>query len=255
MITNPRSILITGASGAIGAALAHSYAAPNVTLLLHGRDIARLQAVEQACLSLGAAVHCLPADLSAPDGARAWMAQVLATHTPDLVILNAGMNIHVQGAGENWLESEQLMQLNLLAVMGMADLVSRQMQQRQHGQIAFLSSLAGYFGLPVTPSYCASKAGVKAYAEAMRGFLAPRGIGVSVIMPGYVSSPMCAAMPGPKSFELSPDKAAKIIRRGLNRNQARISFPFPLNFGTWWLAVLPASISTWLVRLMGYGVK
>lgn len=255
MKSNPRVILITGASGAIGSALAKIYAAPNRLLILHGRDIHRLAATEQACHARGATVICETGELNQPHAARDWMTRILKSHQPDLVFFNAGMNIHIQGAGEDWQASEQLMQLNLLSVMGMADLVSRQMQERKQGQIAFISSLAGYFGLPVTPSYCASKAGIKAYAEAMRGFLGARGISVSVIMPGYVSSPMCAAMPGPKSFELSPDKAAKIIQNGLNRNKARISFPFPLNFGTWWLAVLPASLSTWLVKIMCYGVK
>ena len=107
-------------------------------------------------------------------------------------------------------------------------------------------------GLPVTPSYCASKAAIKAYGEALRGWLKKEGIGISVIMPGYVDSVMCREMPGPKPFLMQPPRAAALIRQGLARNKARISFPFPLNFGTWWLAVLPAAISVWIVGLMGY---
>ena len=126
------------------------------------------------------------------------------------------------------------------------------MRQRQAGQIVLVSSLAGYFGLPVTPTYCATKAGIKAYGEALRGWLAPEGIQVNVVMPGYVASPMCDAMPGPKPFLWQPAKAARFIRRGLEKNQARISFPFPLNFGTWFLAVLPASMSLWILGLLGY---
>jgi len=72
-------------------------------------------------------------------------------------------------------------------------------------------------------------------------------------MPGYVQSPMCDEMPGPKPFLWSPERAARVIQRRLARDQARISFPFPLNWGTWWLAVLPASVSTCIVRWMGYG--
>ncbi|MBV5331613.1 short-chain dehydrogenase, partial [bacterium] len=69
----------------------------------------------------------------------------------------------------------------------------------------------------------------------------------------YVESKMCRDMPGPKPFLWPADRAARAIRRGLERNQARISFPFPLNFGTWWLAVLPAEVSERIVRLLGYG--
>lgn len=116
-----------------------------------------------------------------------------------------------------------------------------------------ISSLAAHFGLPVTPAYCASKAGVKAYGEALRGWLAGEGIRVNVVMPGYVKSPMCDDMPGPKPFLWTPERAARAIRRGLERDQPRISFPFPLNLGTWLLGTLPAGLATRIVRWLGYG--
>ena len=65
---------------------------------------------------------------------------------------------------------------------------------------------------------------------------------------------MCEGMPGPKPFLWQPDKAALAIKRGLARNEARISFPFPLNLGTWFLAVLPAGLSQRLLRFFGYAV-
>jgi short-subunit dehydrogenase len=115
-----------------------------------------------------------------------------------------------------------------------------------------MSSLAGFFGLPLTPAYSASKAGVKAYGEALRGWLAPYGVQVTVVMPGYVASTMSEAMPGPKPFVWTPDRAAKLIQRRLALNHARISFPFPLNIGCWLLAVLPPSWSVKILALLGY---
>jgi NAD(P)-dependent dehydrogenase (short-subunit alcohol dehydrogenase family) len=147
---------------------------------------------------------------------------------------------------------EALLDINLKAGMAMVHAALPAMRQRGRGQIALVSSLAGYFGLPVTPSYCASKAALKAYGEALRGWLAPEGIRVNVIMPGYVESPMCDAMPGPKPFLWQPAKAARFIQRGLARDKARISFPFPLNLGTWFLAVLPAAVSLRILSLLGY---
>ena len=246
------SILITGATSAIGGALAEVYAKQGVTLHLHGRNEARLSEVATACRAKGAEVRTQRLDLRDFAALRSWLGEIGPL---DLVIVNAGMNTHIGQAGEPepWDEVETLLDVNLKAAMVIVQAVLPAMRTRGRGQIALISSLAAYFGLPVTPAYCASKAGLKAYGEALRGWLAPEGIKVNVIMPGYVKSPMCDDMPGPKPFLWSPERSARTIQRGLERDKARISFPFPLNWGTWWLAVLPASVSTRIVRWLGYG--
>lgn len=247
-----RYVLISGATSAIGAALAVEYAQPSVVLYLHGRNDVKLTEVAERCRARGAQVHAQRLDLCALDALRGWLESLDAL---DLAIINAGMNTHIgrNGEPEPWHEVEALLDVNLKAAMAMVHAVLPAMRTRGRGQIALVSSLAAYFGLPVTPAYCASKAGLKAYGEALRGWLASEGIKVNVIMPGYVKSPMCDEMPGPKPLLWSPERAARVIRRGLERDKARISFPFPLNFGTWWLAVLPASVSIRIVRWLGYG--
>lgn len=249
-----RRILITGATGSIGAALAQAYSAPGVCLHLHGRNPEGLTAVAAACRRLGAAVVTHRMDLCDTAGLRGWLAGLGEL---DLVILNAGMNtdIGASGEGEPWGEVEALLDTNLKASMAIVHAVLPAMRRRGRGQIALVSSLAGYFGLPVTPAYCASKAGLKAYGEALRGWLGPEGIRVNVIMPGYVKSPMCDGMPGPKPFLWPPERAARVIKSGLARDKARISFPFPLNWGTWWLAVLPAALSIRIVGWLGYRAR
>lgn len=251
---NPQRILITGATGAIGGALAEAYAAPGIELHLHGRNAAKLATVAGRCIARGATVLTQRFDLRDTAALRAWLDEVCATAALDLVVVNAGMNTHVGPGGENepWDEVEALLDINLKASLAMVHGVLPAMRRRGRGQIALVSSLAGYFGLPVTPAYCASKAGVKAYGEALRGWLAPEGIRINVIMPGYVESPMCEAMPGPKPFLWPPERAAGFIRRGLTKDKARISFPFPLNLGTWFLAVLPAAVSLRILGLLGY---
>jgi len=252
---SPQTILITGATGAIGSALARAYATSGLRLILHGRNPDRLRDVSQACERLGAVVDCCTLDVRFIEPLRTWVREVDRATPLDLVIANAGMNIDVgaDGRGESWEAAEALLDTNIRATMALVDAVLPGMRARQSGQIALISSLAAYFGLPVTPSYCASKAAVKAYGEALRGWLAAEGIRVSVVMPGYVDSPMCRAMPGPKPFLLRPERAARLIREGLERNKARISFPFPLNLGTWALAVLPAHLSQRIVHWAGYG--
>jgi short-subunit dehydrogenase len=246
------TVLITGATSAIGRALAWEYAAPGVMLHLHGRDAETLREVAAACQARGAQVVTTLLDVRDFTALRAWLTGLGSL---DLVVINAGMNTHIgpNGEPEPWGDVEALLDVNLKAVMVAVQAVLPAMRARGNGQIALISSLAGYFGLPVTPTYCATKAGLKAYGEALRGWLGPEGIRVNVVMPGYVKSPMCDDMPGPKPFLWSPERAAQAIKRGLERDRARISFPFPLNWGTWWLAALPAGLSIRIVRWLGFG--
>lgn len=248
-----RCILITGATGAIGGALAYEYAMLDVVLLLQGRNEKRLEELAKICRDQGATVVTHVVDLRDQTALFAWIKEI-SSYPLDLVIVNAGMNTHIgaHGEAEPWRDVEAILDINLKAAIAITQGVLPSMREKKKGQIALVSSLAAYFGLPVTPTYCASKAGLKAYGEALRGWLAPEGIKINVIMPGYIQSPMCDEMPGPKPFLWTPKQAAKAIKKGLEKDKARISFPFPLNFGTWWLAVLPASLSGRIVAWLGY---
>jgi short-subunit dehydrogenase len=251
----PSSVLITGATGGIGGALAEAYAAPGVTLVLHGRDEEQLASVAGRCAARGALVRTRALDVRDRPALRAWLAQTAAESPIDLVFVNAGVNIFADPArgAESWPDMERLIEVNVLAALATVDALLPAMRARKQGQVALISSLAGYFGLPVTPSYCASKAALKAYGEGMRGLLAAEGVGVTVVMPGFVATPMERAFPGPKPFLWSAGRAARVIKRRLEGNPARISFPFPLDFGSWITAVLPAAVSQRLIALMGYG--
>lgn len=249
-----RCVLITGATGAIGGALAKVYATPNTHLVLHGRQQHTLEALAAECRMAGAKVTLSSVSLTDDTALKAWLTALSVDQVPDIVIANAGKNTHPthEGELEPWDDVQALLDINLKTPIAMAQHLVPAMQARGSGQLVFISSLAGWHGLPTTPSYSASKAGIKAYGEGLRGLLAPHGIGVTVVMPGYVTSPMSEAMPGPKPWEWSPQRAANKIARGISANRARVSFPFPLNFGTWWLAVLPAGISQWLVKRFGF---
>lgn len=244
-------ILITGATSAIGSELASLYAQPNVTLYLHGRNTEKLTQVAQRCYEAGAEVFTQHLDLRDFSSLQQWL-QTL--DRLDLVVINAGMNAHIGPSGEPepMSEVEALLDVNLKATMVIVQAVLPAMRKQGKGQIALISSLAAYFGLPVTPTYSATKAAIKAYGESLRGWLASEGVRVNVVMPGYVKSAMCDDMPGPKPFLWTPQRAAKSIKLGLDRNRARISFPFPLNWGAWWLTVLPAAISQRIVCWLGY---
>jgi len=251
----PATILITGATGAIGCSLARYYAKPDVHLILQGRNAEALGKIADACIAQGADVLTQVMDLRDIPALQQWLAELAATRLPDLVIASAGMNINNGPGrrGETWQDIEALLDLNIKSTIALANGLIPAMRRRGSGQLALISSLAAFYGLPVTPSYCAGKSAIKAYGEAMRGWLARDGVHVNVVMPGYIKSDMCDAMPGPKPFLMTPEQAARIIAKGLAKNRARISFPFPLNIGTWLLAVLPAALSQRFVRLLNYG--
>jgi short-subunit dehydrogenase len=251
----PSTILITGATGGIGAALARNYAQPGRTLILHGRDTARLTSLTQECETRGAQVHGVTLDLRDAAAAIEALRGVSSHYAIDLAIVNAGVSSAI-GDGreaEDWDTARAVLAVNLDGAIATVAGVLPGMRRRGAGQIAIVSSLAAYYGLPVTPIYCASKAAMKAYGEALRGWLAPQGIAVNVVMPGFVQTSMSERFQGAKPGLMMPERAATLIRRGLERNRARIAFPRTLAWGMWWLSVLPPALSQRILIALGYG--
>ncbi|MCP3868889.1 MAG: SDR family NAD(P)-dependent oxidoreductase [Gammaproteobacteria bacterium] len=250
----PKRILLTGASGDIGSALATSYAANGVTLALTGRDRAKLTSVGENCQSLGAKVLVEPIDVTDHDRLREWVIAIDQAHPIDLIVANAGItgSIGANGQIESWEDTKKILDTNLYGVLSAVHPLIERMRERRQGQIGLMSSLSGYHGLPITPAYCGSKAAIKVYGEALRGLLAADGVGVSVICPGFVKSAMSDRFPGPKPFMIAPQQAAGMIKAGLANDRARISFPFPMNLGMWFLSTIPPVLSDRLISLFGY---
>ncbi|MCB1619957.1 MAG: SDR family NAD(P)-dependent oxidoreductase [Thiothrix sp.] len=247
-------IVITGASNGIGAALAVCYAAPGRVLGLVGRNRERLAQVERQCRDRGAQVCIGQLDINDHACLRQWLTDFDRRYPVDLLIANAGVThaIGPDNAPEPLEAVCRLLATNLTATIQTVDPVLHAMRQRGHGQIALTSSLAAFYGLPVTPAYCASKAALKAWGEALRGQLAPEGIRINIICPGFVESDMSTQFPGPRPFMISPQKAAVLIQRGLARNRAHISFPRLLSLGMRLLPVLPYPLASFFIRLSGY---
>jgi short-subunit dehydrogenase len=236
---NPKSIAITGGSSGIGAALALAYAGPGVSLALAGRDEPRLEAVAASCRAAGAAVTVARVEVTDQDAVARWIAEADRAAPLDLVIANAGTSAGTGSGGESEQQARTIFAVNLDGVVNTVLPAVAALRPRRRGQIAIMSSLAGFRGFPGAPAYCASKAAVRVWGESLRGHLAPVGIGVSVICPGFVRSPMTAVNQFPMPLLMVGDAAARRIKRGLARNRGRISFPWPLAAVAWLLGGLP----------------
>lgn len=246
----PKSILITGASSGLGAALAQAFAGPDVVLQLGGRDSGRLDEVARRCRALGAEVHVQNGDVVDRAAMRAWIEGADERMPLDLVIANAGLGGGAFLAGEAEQDESvvrTLFDVNLTGVLNTVLPILPRFIARRGGQIALIASISAWRGLPDAPAYSAAKAAVKTYGEALRGQLAPFGVRVSVVLPGLVDTPMSAGLPGPLPFMMSAPEAALRVRKGLARDKGRIAFARPLALMFWCLAVMPAA---WSDRLL-----
>lgn len=246
---DPRSILITGASSGIGWALAQTYAKPGVTLFLGGRDAMRLSEVSVDCTALGAEVHEHAVDVTDQARMAAWIADCDARSPLDLVIANAGISAGTS-AGQISEPEEQVRRLFAVNVDGVLNTVLPAlplMQARARGQLALVSSMAGFRGLAGASAYCATKAAVRILGEGMRGTVSGSGVGVSVICPGYIRTPMTEVNKFPMPFLMSAHDAAQIIQSGLSRNRSRIAFPWRMYAVLWLLQLLPVALTDTIV--------
>lgn len=242
---NPQNILITGASSGIGKALAIAYSKQATNLFLGARNIDRLKQVKQICQELNAKINvfCREIDVKNESAMTQWIEEIEQNNVIDLVIANAGISAGTASGIESKQQIKEIFAVNLDGVLNTINPAIVKMKERKKGQIAIISSLAGFRGLPSSPAYSASKAAVRVYGEALRGNLADFGIEVNVICPGYIKTPMTEVNEFPMPFIIEADECAKKIMHGLEKNKSRISFPFPLFFLVWFFTLLSNKIT------------
>ena len=243
----PRTIVITGASSGIGEALALRYASERARLGLLGRNRERLDRVAAECRRHGAEAHVAAIDVRARSEIRGWLEDFDRATPVDVLIANAGVMAGRPPDGEIEPpdDSHALIETNVVGVLNAIHPLLPRMMSRGHGQIGIVGSLAGFIPLPDAPSYCASKSAVLSYGLALRSLLRPHGIGVSVICPGYVTTPMTQQESGWKPFEMSAERAAALICRGLACNRPIIAFPFLLALLSRIGGILPDRVRRW----------
>ncbi len=239
----PKNILITGASSGLGAALALEYAKAGNNLYLQGRDVEKLENIAEKCRASGAKIYTKITDVTDSKTMQQWIEEADKLSPLDLIIANAGISAGSGGGGETTQQVRKIFATNIDGVINTIQPAIPLMLKRGCGQIAIMSSLAGIRALPSSPAYSASKACVRYYGEALRGNLLNHGVEVSVICPGYIKTPMTDVNNFPMPFIMSAEKAAKIIRKNLEKGKGRIAFPLALYLPLWWLSCLSPRIT------------
>jgi NAD(P)-dependent dehydrogenase (short-subunit alcohol dehydrogenase family) len=252
-----RVVVITGASSGLGAALATRYARPQTVLGLIGRNRERLAATAAACRAAGATVDSEALDVADGAALAAWLQAFDRRYPVELAIANAGISAGPEpdSPGEPAAMTVRQIETNLIgAVHTIAPLVPL-LCGRRRGRFAAIASVAALRGLPYSPGYSASKAGLRAYAEALRPRLQPFGVGMTVACPGFFGSPMTDRWDGPTPFLLSGERAAAHIKRGIDRGRARIDFPWPLVLGMRFCDLAPAMLGDRILRGFRFRIR
>jgi short-subunit dehydrogenase len=243
------NVVITGASSGIGEALAIECAKRGDRLFLCGRNAQRLENTAEKCRALGAATDTETIDVTDSEAVAQWLTQCENKAPIERVFANAGVS-----TGEE--TSDNVRRTFATNVGGVVNTVLpaieifRNGQERTTKQIVITSSIAGYGPLKACPSYSATKSCVKTWGLALRGMLAPEGIAVSVICPGFIRSRITNANTCPMPFFMEADKAASIILKRADKNKGMISFPWPMRLSTWFLSIMPQFLNELINKLL-----
>ena len=225
-----RSVLLTGATGGLGHAIARRLAAEGATLTLTGR---RQDVLDALVAELGGTTRALAVDL-ADAGAVGALAETC--RDVDVLVANAALPASGHTLRFSVEEIDRALDVNLRAPMVLARVLGERMSGRGHGHQVFISSLAGKVGSGGGAVYSATKFGLRGFAHALREDLAPSGVGVSVILPGFIRDAGMFHESGtklPRGVGTStPEAVADAVVRAITRNRAEIEVaPIALRVG------------------------
>lgn len=243
------TVLITGASGGLGAAMAGQLAASGARLALTGRDEVRLGRAAAAARSGGAAVETIAADLASPGGVTALLERLDARGlVVDHLVNNAGVG--VQGRGDTAPLADQLrvIDVNVRAATELALRLLPGMVARGRGGILNIASAAAFQGLPGLSVYSASKAYILTWSEALHHELRGTGVRCTCLCPGPVDTAFfeTAGMGRPPRLYAmqSPVSVARAGLRAYRRNASH-AMPGPVaRAGAWLTRFAPRALST-----------
>ncbi len=224
-----KTVWLVGASSGIGRSTAHALHDLGARVIVSARNAAALDAFVLQHPGLDAQGRAssvaLPLDVSDPDAVKAAALHILKDSVIDSVVYCAGYFKEMRATEFKLNEMLKHQQINYLGAVYVLDAVLPHFLQRQTGHISLISSVAGYSGLPKSMAYGPTKAALINLAETLYLDLRDQGIGVSLICPGFVDTPLTA----PNEFNMpgliSPEQAASAMLTGWGKGEFEIHFP------------------------------
>jgi len=235
-------IWITGASSGIGAHLAMHYANEGHTVFVSARNLEKLQTLSDEAKKSSGELIPLPCDVTDNDSVTAAVATIIESGPIDVSILNAGYYEPIELEALNLNHFLTTYDVNLHGVVRCFLAVLPEMRQRRQGQVAIVSSVSGYSGLPRAAAYGSSKAALINLAESLHAECKRAGIDIRLINPGFVKSPLTDKNSFAMPFILEPTDAAARIASGLAGRGFEIHFPKRFTLLLKLLRLLPYSL-------------
>lgn len=245
----PGTVLLTGASSGIGRALAIEYAKRGARVMAVARREAELSSLCDQIGATGGHAESMVCDVADPEAARAMVTAAEAKlGSLDMVIANAGVGHSKHAARLSIDDVVKTIDVNVRGAMATLVAAIPIMMAQKHGHLVGVTSLAGRRALPGAGAYSASKAALSSFLETLRIDLAPAGIAVTDVQPGFVDTPMTKTNEFPMPFLWDPAKAARVIADRLERAPRIVAFPLPLDLLTRLSQLLPFPLYAAITR-------
>ena len=231
-------VVITGASGGLGLALARHYLERGAILAAIARRADLLQTLSA---EFPGKVYCYQMDVRDAAALEEAASDFISrAGMPDIVVANAGVSVGtLTEYAEDIHAFQQVMDVNVLGMVKTFQPFVSRMREAKRGTLAGIASVAGFRGLPGAGAYSASKAAAIAYLESLRVELRGSGVKVVTVCPGYIRTAMTSVNPYPMPFILEADEAARRVARAIERQTPFAVIPWQMELAGRALKWLP----------------